>query len=288
MTHINQRRDTAANWTAADPVLQLGEVGWETDTRKAKIGDGSTAWTALDYIVEEGVVSVNGETGVVTLDKADIGLANVDNTPDSAKPVSTLQAAALAIKADLASPTFTGDPKAPTPAADDDDTSIATTSYVQTELADYADDVVVMTNKDLSDATNEFPPYLATVLGIARVVTDAGPIAAASNYLSVSFTEVVGAVYRVTAYMEASNAADDYTTVTIYEDDGAGADVTEVAEGILTHVVTSRRGALCCVGTYTGADAGARRFRVAVAGSGAGSTFHGTQTPSLLIVERIG
>ena len=36
--------------------------------------------------------------------------------------------------ASLASPTFTGDPKAPTPAALDNDTSIATTAFVQTEL----------------------------------------------------------------------------------------------------------------------------------------------------------
>lgn len=45
---------------------------------------------------------------------------------------------ALNLKATIASPTFTGDPKAPTPAADDNDTSIATTAYVQTELLDFA------------------------------------------------------------------------------------------------------------------------------------------------------
>lgn len=43
--------------------------------------------------------------------------------------------AALALKADLVSPTFTGDPKAPTPPTGDNDTSIATTAYVQTELS---------------------------------------------------------------------------------------------------------------------------------------------------------
>jgi len=35
------------------------------------------------------VNSVNGETGTVVLDKSDIGLANVDNTSDANKPVST-------------------------------------------------------------------------------------------------------------------------------------------------------------------------------------------------------
>jgi hypothetical protein len=47
-------------------------------------------------------------------------------------------AAAAATYAPLASPALTGNPTAPTPAANDNDTSIATTAYVQTELADYA------------------------------------------------------------------------------------------------------------------------------------------------------
>jgi hypothetical protein len=47
---MQQRRDTAANWTSANPTLLSGELGWETDTFKAKLGDGSTAWTSLSYI----------------------------------------------------------------------------------------------------------------------------------------------------------------------------------------------------------------------------------------------
>jgi len=43
------RRDTAANWTAENPVLGLGEPGLETDTRLVKYGDGATAWAGLDY-----------------------------------------------------------------------------------------------------------------------------------------------------------------------------------------------------------------------------------------------
>lgn len=43
------RRDTAAAWTAANPVLAEGEVGVETDTAKIKIGNGFTAWVALPY-----------------------------------------------------------------------------------------------------------------------------------------------------------------------------------------------------------------------------------------------
>lgn len=47
---IQVRRDTAANWTSNNPTLAIGEPGFETDTGKLKIGDGSTAWTGLSYI----------------------------------------------------------------------------------------------------------------------------------------------------------------------------------------------------------------------------------------------
>ena len=47
---MQQRRDTAAGWTSADPTLLNGEIGYETDTGYIKIGDGSTAWTSLAYV----------------------------------------------------------------------------------------------------------------------------------------------------------------------------------------------------------------------------------------------
>ena len=48
-TKLQIRRDTAANWTSANPTLSAGEFGFETDTYKLKIGDGSTAWNSLNY-----------------------------------------------------------------------------------------------------------------------------------------------------------------------------------------------------------------------------------------------
>ena len=47
---IKTRRDTAAEWTSTNPVLSLGEMGIETDTRKIKFGDGTTGWNSLQYI----------------------------------------------------------------------------------------------------------------------------------------------------------------------------------------------------------------------------------------------
>jgi hypothetical protein len=46
---IQLRRGTAANWTSVNPVLAQGEAGFEVDTNRLKIGDGTTAWAALDY-----------------------------------------------------------------------------------------------------------------------------------------------------------------------------------------------------------------------------------------------
>ena len=46
---IQIRRGTASLWTSTNPTLSAGEFGYETDTGKIKIGDGSTAWTSLSY-----------------------------------------------------------------------------------------------------------------------------------------------------------------------------------------------------------------------------------------------
>jgi len=54
------------------------------------------------------VTSVAGRTGAVTLAKADVGLANVDNTSDLNKPVSTAQQTALDAKASIINSSFTG------------------------------------------------------------------------------------------------------------------------------------------------------------------------------------
>ncbi|MBW4061183.1 hypothetical protein HJC99_01255 [Candidatus Saccharibacteria bacterium] len=46
---IKWRRDTVSNWTSNNPTLAQGEPGFETNTAKFKIGDGSTAWNSLAY-----------------------------------------------------------------------------------------------------------------------------------------------------------------------------------------------------------------------------------------------
>ena len=46
---MQQRRGTAAQWTAANPILAAGEIGFETDTSKFKMGNGSSNWASLQY-----------------------------------------------------------------------------------------------------------------------------------------------------------------------------------------------------------------------------------------------
>jgi hypothetical protein len=70
IAQIQLRTDTAAAWTAANPTLLSGEMGIESDTRKIKVGTGSTTWNALPYFLAG--VHVRGQasyanTGTVSI-----------------------------------------------------------------------------------------------------------------------------------------------------------------------------------------------------------------------------
>lgn len=60
-SEINFRKGTALQWATSNPTLELGEPGFETDTLKFKVGDGSTAWNLLKYVgLDGGVVGSGG------------------------------------------------------------------------------------------------------------------------------------------------------------------------------------------------------------------------------------
>jgi|688.fasta_scaffold363654_1 hypothetical protein len=65
-TRMQQRRGTASQWISSNagdgPILNAGEIGWESDTNKFKIGDGVSYWANLDYFsdVNSTVVPIFG------------------------------------------------------------------------------------------------------------------------------------------------------------------------------------------------------------------------------------
>ena len=101
----------AATNTPAIPTAALGNKGWYYSVSVAGSTNinGISVWAVGDQIISNGSVwqkianvsavnSVNGYTGVVVLGKADVGLGNVDNTSDAAKPVSAATVVQLDLK----------------------------------------------------------------------------------------------------------------------------------------------------------------------------------------------
>lgn len=81
---------------------QRGDMAFRTDTGLTYVLATDSPATLADWksIVSPGnVTSVAGRQGDVVLAKADVGLGSVDNTSDTAKPVSTAQQTALNGKA---------------------------------------------------------------------------------------------------------------------------------------------------------------------------------------------
>jgi hypothetical protein len=173
------------------------------------------------------VLTKNGER--VPLNAAAVGLSNVNNTADANKPVSTAQQTALDLKANIAAPTFTGDAKAVTPTAGDNDTSIATTAFVtaadnlKANIAapTFTGDAKAVTptagDNDTSIATTAFvtaantaaSPASETASGIIEIATQAEATAMTSATLAVTPAYLPTAVRAVplTGLSTATNAA---------------------------------------------------------------------------------
>ena len=106
-----QRRDTASNWTSNNPTLLAGEFGYETDTKKIKIGDGSTAWQSLDYLpipdtnrlltgnlTVGGDLTVSGTTTTVNTTNLDVKDKNISLGKVSTPSDTTADGGGLTLK----------------------------------------------------------------------------------------------------------------------------------------------------------------------------------------------
>jgi hypothetical protein len=107
-TQVQVRRDTSANWTSSNPTLASGEIGFETNTGKFKIGTGAATWASLDYFgTDASVVTLTGTQTLTnkTLTAPKINLALNAQTgttytlvaADSGKLVTSSNASAVVI-----------------------------------------------------------------------------------------------------------------------------------------------------------------------------------------------
>jgi hypothetical protein len=151
VTQIQIRRGTASQWTSANPTLAAGEWGYETDTNKAKIGDGATAWNSLAYII-------TGSAGTVTSITAGTGLSGGAITSSGTIAIDSTVATLTGTQA-LTNKDLTG-------AGNTFPTSLATLTGTET-----------LTNKTLTDAKvnlafdAETASYTAVLANNSQVVT---------------------------------------------------------------------------------------------------------------------
>ena len=57
MATIQFKRGSASRWAELNPILEVGEPGYDTDSGRLKIGDGETHWNDLLFQDEKAVVS---------------------------------------------------------------------------------------------------------------------------------------------------------------------------------------------------------------------------------------
>lgn len=126
--------------------VNIGDINDNMDTLDAEVAKKYVKPLAgipfLDLDSATQAALKKAETALQTVTKSSVGLGNVDNTSDVNKPVSTAQQVALDKKANLASPSLTGTPTAPTAAESTNTQQIATTAFVnravKTHQADLA------------------------------------------------------------------------------------------------------------------------------------------------------
>jgi hypothetical protein len=228
-TRMQQRRGTAAQWTAANSVLAAGEIGFETDTGKFKIGDGTNTWTNLSYFQDTTDLSGSyiplsqkaANNGVATLDaQGKIPVAQLGNVIDGAPGVlDTLNELAAAINDDAAflttlapkaGPTFTGTVVLPSTTSIGDVSSTelgyvnGVTSAIQTQIDSkspinsptFTGNVVLPSSTTIGDLSSAEIGYLATVSSNVQTQLDAklDSSAASTTYATLAGPTFTGTV----------------------------------------------------------------------------------------------
>jgi hypothetical protein len=170
VTQIQIRRGTAAQWTSANPTLASGEWGFETDTKKGKIGDGTTAWNSLSYVL--GVGDIDGVT-------AGTGLSGGGTSGTVTVSIDTSVTADLSTAQTFTNKTLTS-PTVTTPTL----TLSTSTSTTEGRLAwDSTNDKIIVgdgsTAREFASSTLAFNAQTGTTYTF--VLTDKDKLVTASN-----------------------------------------------------------------------------------------------------------
>lgn len=281
--YVDDLADLPAASTVTDGLFGMVLID-STEDNRGVYQEQSDAWVkvaSLPYgfdVFDAPVTSVAGKTGAVTLAKADVGLGNVDNTADAAKPVSTATQTALDLKAPLASPTFTGDVDmsgadsvtVPTPTAD---AHAATKAYADSLIGDvdgvseffgatvtwgHQGDVYTLTNNALTGANAIWDQTAATVdstlVSIDLLTGGAGTVTVMTGTYDAGDITVTS----VTTVDVASGAQTIYVGIPV----ASGEIVGIVGEGVIARQLGSES-----FSYYTGHQADAEVDDVVTAGS---------------------
>ena len=180
---IQFRRGTAAEWTAANPTLAAGELGYEVDTTSFKLGDGTTAWNSLaygavgqQYVTDAIAAAVSDVVGLApsTLDTLNEIAAALGDNPDF------LAAIASDISASYANATSYADTAASNAVTTAHSYTDTTVNAAYTNATSYADNVsastlssaATYTNNAIASLVDTAPAALNTLNELAAALGD--------------------------------------------------------------------------------------------------------------------
>jgi hypothetical protein len=241
----------AANKTYVDSVVAGGAVDASTTTKGIVQLAGDLAGTASSPTVpglsgKEPTIAAGttaqywrGDKSWQTLSKTAVGLANVDNTSDINKPISTATQTALNAKAPLASPTFTGTVTVPAPSAG---TDAATKTYVDSAVAGSTAPDATTSSKGIIQLAGDLSGTAAapTVPGLASKI-DSSEKGAANGVAQLDGSGKVNPgqlqtsnITKVLPYSYLGNVVVNIGTFRLYNDTGSTWTITGVRASVGT------------------------------------------------------
>lgn len=206
---MQQRRGTAAQWISTNegngPILAAGEIGFESDTNKFKMGDGVNHWIDLDYFIDEAAISAyvtTAELPELTQDAINAALVagtGLDKTYDDNGNTITLD-----IDSTVATKTYA-------------DSAVSTHSSDTTSVHGIADTSLLATGSQVDTAVSNHNIDTTDVHGIADTAELATKAFAASLLTGATKTNIAITGDKNGLTITAENGVADSTTDNLTE-----------------------------------------------------------------------